>query len=634
MGSCVSQPLAASHVLVTCSQRFDTSVLDVYSSNAKRFECSICVNVIQNAVNLNCAHLFCKICIEQVANRRCPICRTDMPIETPPLNHAINHEIANTRACCPFTVSGCDVVCAFGMNGANLAAHSETCAFKSSECSGCGTHISDGHMASHLTTQCVKRKVLCPICGMMIPFGVMDTHWTFSSPFICANKQPCARGCCEGLFDAYPTNNNNDNNKAQTATLKMHALICPLEPVTCACGMHMTRTELDAHKQHVCAIGLVSCPECGVSMMRREQQQHASIPPFGCANKRLCDRGHCRFDIRNSAKAHALNCPFESVSCELPGCGVRMDRQDLFGHMRLCMMRTERQHGLYDHFVRCAMQSSLAKDSSLRAMILIFEHKVIANETALGQDLNVISQKQICQNAQSSASSIAHFDNDVIIIVDASLPMASVQDEVTRVHVKHPQYWAYTSRLNGTRRTNRLLADVHTATISSWPNPVLYVRDLSRCAPHSTMADHILILVKWFDVPKQKLTLLASFTFHPTTTTLAHVKERVRAVLSSSSSSWLQECGIRVWEEQSIPHDSFPPCCNDDISLSEQGVSANGDILLMQPDHSDADNNRFKSEYDQRVAVEASKHHHSQFSFQNDVVSYLRFMETGGLVLF
>ena len=55
--------------------------------NVEKFECGVCYdNCIRGDVaEMNCQHLFCKNCINQIKNKtnlanKCPICRTSLPI--------------------------------------------------------------------------------------------------------------------------------------------------------------------------------------------------------------------------------------------------------------------------------------------------------------------------------------------------------------------------------------------------------------------------------------------------------------------------------------------------------------------------------------------------------------------------
>lgn len=78
------QPAASSEQLATSSGQLTTSSEQPANPTAtlssiiqNEFKCSICQELMVNATNLSCSHVFCKCCIDEwlERNRRCPVCR-------------------------------------------------------------------------------------------------------------------------------------------------------------------------------------------------------------------------------------------------------------------------------------------------------------------------------------------------------------------------------------------------------------------------------------------------------------------------------------------------------------------------------------------------------------------------------
>ena len=85
------QPVASTEQLATSSEQLATSSEQLPASSEQpanptetlssivqnEFKCSICQELMVNATNLSCSHVFCKCCIDEWLdkNRRCPVCR-------------------------------------------------------------------------------------------------------------------------------------------------------------------------------------------------------------------------------------------------------------------------------------------------------------------------------------------------------------------------------------------------------------------------------------------------------------------------------------------------------------------------------------------------------------------------------
>ena len=98
--------------------------IDLTSSELDELTCSICLNIVDKPYALNCEHLFCSSCIDQLNSRLCPLC--NMPItynDTRQYNKFVISKIYRSRYKC--TV--CNYILnSIGIDNRNLIQHEMT----------------------------------------------------------------------------------------------------------------------------------------------------------------------------------------------------------------------------------------------------------------------------------------------------------------------------------------------------------------------------------------------------------------------------------------------------------------------------------------------------------------------------
>ena len=111
--------------------------------------CSICANVLQDAVITPCGHSFCQQCLEtwleSSETDTCPTCRTTTLLFDLIPVLAIRGIIGNLHTSCENVENGCKMV----MKLDNIASHSRRCEFALVKCHGCGDEVKRFQVPEH-----------------------------------------------------------------------------------------------------------------------------------------------------------------------------------------------------------------------------------------------------------------------------------------------------------------------------------------------------------------------------------------------------------------------------------------------------------------------------------------------------
>ncbi|KAH6920509.1 hypothetical protein HPB50_028503 [Hyalomma asiaticum] len=128
--------------------------------------CGICHDVLCEAVECPCRHVFCLRCI--ASQRSCPLCQQQLTeAQLIPVLPLVNKMISKLQVKCPHRALGCTLKVPLG----RLNEHTQTCQYKSAVCESCTV------LAGHTQDECPKRLVRCSRrCHQYVCADVLDTH--------------------------------------------------------------------------------------------------------------------------------------------------------------------------------------------------------------------------------------------------------------------------------------------------------------------------------------------------------------------------------------------------------------------------------------------------------------------------
>ncbi|XP_057315486.1 TNF receptor-associated factor 3-like isoform X2 [Hydractinia symbiolongicarpus] len=206
------------------------------------FYCVICLNLLKDAMQLECQHGMCNFCLQSLARSSkqrnveftCPSCRT--PIDENKVHPVgmINRVILSLKVKCVNTRAGCD----WCGEVSNMKDHqNNTCEFQNVVCdsNGCSFKARKFEMTCHKKS-CNFRMVLCDYCQ-----------------------------------------ENNVYND-----IPAHLRTCPCYPLICsnACGESIPRKDMISHLQDRCPLRLVDCTfkqaGCDIVVTASEINNHVS----------------------------------------------------------------------------------------------------------------------------------------------------------------------------------------------------------------------------------------------------------------------------------------------------------------------------------------------------------------------
>ena len=127
------------------------------------FLCSICKDVLDDAMTTPCRHTFCKTCIEEWIKEAysCPLDKSRLiSSDLVPIPIAFTNLLDRLNVCCKFEEEGCDYKCP----RSDLEGHIKRCPFNPTaefECDkGCGLMLTSSQLGDHRCIYALKKIVL------------------------------------------------------------------------------------------------------------------------------------------------------------------------------------------------------------------------------------------------------------------------------------------------------------------------------------------------------------------------------------------------------------------------------------------------------------------------------------------
>uniref|UniRef100_A0A1X7T7G4 RING-type domain-containing protein n=1 Tax=Amphimedon queenslandica TaxID=400682 RepID=A0A1X7T7G4_AMPQE len=201
-------------------------------------KCSKCHLVLCDPQQATCcAKRFCKSCLDQMEDKRCPSCRE-------PINcfrdGGINREIMGLKVYCTNSEEGCEWQGTINeTDDTSIDTHLNTCPYQLVPCTnGCGEKIRRNSLKTHLTDNCLERMVNCQYCNQRGRYQLITSSSHFDEcpdlPIQCSNE-----GC---------------NMIPRRHSQSLHNETCPKAIIPCAyntvgCNKVMKREEQEKHNE-------------------------------------------------------------------------------------------------------------------------------------------------------------------------------------------------------------------------------------------------------------------------------------------------------------------------------------------------------------------------------------------------
>ena len=280
---------------------------------------------------------------------------------------------------CVYYMVPCPSGCGASLQQKGLDRHLRTaCPNRAISCKNCHKPVLEGRQAAHNETECPQRGVRCD-CGALVPSCDMEMHLSDQcsrrlvrcplgcGEFVKAQQVPShtARGCTRRAV-ACP--HGCGTCPIWPSELEGHlANECPRRPVSCpaGCGFILAAADMEVHYATVCSHRPMQCTHCGtpaISAHKMASHLRVDCPAapvrctLGCGEKvrrdlllthelKECERrmidcpDGCGNKIRNHLlRAHANSCPKATLKCPLK-CNVEVRREALGDHLQLCNRR-------------------------------------------------------------------------------------------------------------------------------------------------------------------------------------------------------------------------------------------------------------------------------------------------------
>eukprot|EP00056_Hartaetosiga_gracilis_P002156 m.51348 g.51348 ORF g.51348 m.51348 type:complete len:365 (-) comp10936_c0_seq2:177-1271(-) len=140
--------------------------------------CTICCNVLKDAVQCPNQHCFCAGCLKKSLERKneCPICKVRISEGVPSIN--MRSLVNRLEVYCPRRDEGCRITSQLD----RIASHDKSCEYASVECkfSGCGRRILRKELQQH-ALQCSRAATNCAICGKAVKNSEVVKHACLST---------------------------------------------------------------------------------------------------------------------------------------------------------------------------------------------------------------------------------------------------------------------------------------------------------------------------------------------------------------------------------------------------------------------------------------------------------------------
>lgn len=304
---------------------FNASNGSLPSSATVQFQCPICLDMCENAVETPCCHnLFCEVCLlsEQHNLQRCPICKEQLLRHQVVPNVPIRRLIDDVPVPCRY--EQCEVIARRG----DRSRHELVCGFVPVPCkhsSSCRL-IPRKNLEQHENQECEYRPVPCPMgCGGTPAARAMDEHLEQDCPMVLCKCEHCETSTRRSSMEDHLRND------------------CPLVPVTCdlvedetaeRCLHACPRRDLDEH-QKTCEFRAASCQHegcCVVTTARRIESHHRS-----CAHRRVpCQQCGLTVSLGRLTEHLESDCPENAVPCpfSVHGCPELVKRRCMSDHLQ------------------------------------------------------------------------------------------------------------------------------------------------------------------------------------------------------------------------------------------------------------------------------------------------------------
>nr|XP_022333101.1 TNF receptor-associated factor 3-like isoform X1 [Crassostrea virginica]XP_022333102.1 TNF receptor-associated factor 3-like isoform X1 [Crassostrea virginica] len=163
----------------------------------EKYVCPVCNSVLRNAMQLQCGHQICEICIDPLFGENtkasCPV-KTDEECEDSFSKNEIYKDMCTRREVmklpvyCQYSEYGCSET----PEWKNLQSHCEKCEYKPVECDKCQEKVPQNQLTVHKESKCSYRDVVCDHCSQDVPFCQMKSHFEHDCP---EYPLKCPNGC-------------------------------------------------------------------------------------------------------------------------------------------------------------------------------------------------------------------------------------------------------------------------------------------------------------------------------------------------------------------------------------------------------------------------------------------------------
>nr|XP_022333104.1 TNF receptor-associated factor 3-like isoform X3 [Crassostrea virginica] len=187
----------------------------------EKYVCPVCNSVLRNAMQLQCGHQICEICIDPLFGENtkasCPV-KTDEECEDSFSKNEIYKDMCTRREVmklpvyCQYSEYGCSET----PEWKNLQSHCEKCEYKPVECDKCQEKVPQNQLTVHKESKCSYRDVVCDHCSQDVPFCQMKSHFEHECleyPLKCPN------GC--------------ENVVLRRIEMESHLQTCPKKSIPC-----------------------------------------------------------------------------------------------------------------------------------------------------------------------------------------------------------------------------------------------------------------------------------------------------------------------------------------------------------------------------------------------------------------
>ena len=169
-------------------QGVEYEFVDTQRQLLEELKCGICLELVSDAVQTSCGHLFCGKCI--LGTNTCPVDRKQFTSHPDNFN---DRRARNFKVKCPNKERGCQ----WQGNLGNAEEHTDTdCDYQIVDCDhiDCDMKVERRLLVEHMQTKCDQRMEMCAVCKEIDThknLKVTKTHVTLCDEI----PLPCPAGC-------------------------------------------------------------------------------------------------------------------------------------------------------------------------------------------------------------------------------------------------------------------------------------------------------------------------------------------------------------------------------------------------------------------------------------------------------